>query len=75
MPSKRPPPSADCDDQRSRRLLGMVRGSDLYDENGELNEEAIDAFAEALNEALKSNRAVEQQTSSVRRRRRAAPRD
>jgi len=31
-----------------RRLLGMMRGSDLFDENGELDEAAIKAFADEL---------------------------
>ncbi len=36
-----------------RRLLGMVEGASLYDENGELIEERLIAFGEALNEAIK----------------------
>lgn len=30
----------------------MVRGADLCDENGELNEAVLDAFAEELNRQL-----------------------
>ena len=53
MPSKKdqsPEPSKPATNRRE--FLGLARGSDLFDENGELNEAAVDAFADELNRQL-----------------------
>lgn len=54
MPAKQDQPPAPSEPAKSgRELLGLARGADLFDENGELNEAAVNAFAEELNRQLR----------------------